>query len=386
MLNMRSLILFISIFFFAIAGSVTQSFGTPSSEDLAHVEKELTSEAKKKSNLEKAKKQHSKQLSQIKKSLISQTRKLQEKEKELLALNTQLNEINGKIDKTLVSLSKNKKQNAQLMLAAQRVATVPPEVMIARPGSPIEVARTRMILKSTLPAMYQKAKTLEESIAQLTDLQGELKRKKALADVVKKELHHKQAEMEQQLEKRQKLLATTKKDRKKQEEKIANLKKKSRDLKSLITALDNDPILSDTASKPPPITAFAKLGGDKGFTMPVSGYIRTNFGETNDKGKSEGLTVDSTPGAVVVAPYPGIVRFAGPFRSYKLIVIIEHNNGYHSLLAGLSEIYLPVGAKVLSGEPVGKLKDSATTKTSLYYELRHKGKPTNPNKSINISG
>ena len=372
------LILSIAVISFAFLLSVPSFAET---KDIKKVEKQITSEAQKKSNLDKAKKQHAKKLSDIKKNLVSQTKKLQKKEKELITLNRRLDEITTKIDSNITALSQNKEHNAQLMLAAHRVATVPPEIMIARPGSPVEIARTRMILKSTLPAMYTQAQGLQETLNELTALQSELKRKKALADVVKKELRTKQHAMEKQLNKRKKLLATTSKDRKKQEKKIAELKKKSKDLKSLITALDNDPSLSDTNKK-----STSSLFKNKGFTMPVSGYIQTNYGQKNDSGKSEGITVASTAGAVVVAPYPGTVRFAGPFRSYKLIVIIEHSNGYHSLLAGLSEIYLPVGTKVLGGEPVGKLKDSGSTKTSLYYELRHNGKPTNPNKTINISG
>lgn len=381
---MRFLIFSLLINLFIALSFSSFAQAAPSSNDLKKVEKEIQSSTEKKASLEKAKKQQEKKVSNLKKSLVSQTKKLQKKETELITLNRRLEEISDTIDKNMTALSKNKTDNAQLMLAAQRVATVPPEIMIARPGSPVDIARTRMVLKSTLPAMHKQAKTLEQTLEELTALRSEMKKKKALADAVKEELTARQKDMEKQLDKRKKLLSTTAKDRQAQEKKIADLKKKSKDLKSLITALDNDPSLDDT-QKSPLANAFSKIKGND-FTMPVSGYIRTNYGDKSESGKSEGVTVDSTAGAVVVAPYPGVVRFAGPFRSYKLIVIIEHKNGYHSLLAGLSEIYLPVGTKVLSGEPIGKLKDDQSTKTSLYYELRHKGKPTNPNKTINISG
>ena len=362
--------------------SFAQAKASP--DDIKKVEEQIGTITKKKADLDKAKKQQAKKLAHLKKTLISQTKKLQKKERDLIDLNKRLNAIEHEINQNIKALSTNKTHNAQLMLAAYHVAAVPPEIMVIRPGSPVEFARTRMILKSTLPAMHNQAKDIETRLKTLEKLQVEMRRKKALASIVKEDLRAKQKDMEKQLNKRKKLLATTSKDRRAQEKRIAELKRKSKDLKSLITALDKDPSLSDT-DKSPLAAAFSKIKGNS-FTMPVSGSIRTNYGEKSSTGKSEGVTVDSTPNAIVVAPYSGIVRFAGPFRSYKLMVIIEHKNGYHSLLAGLSEIYLPVGTKVLSGEPIGKLKGDQSTKVSLYYELRHNGKPTNPNKTHNISG
>jgi septal ring factor EnvC (AmiA/AmiB activator) len=73
------------------------------------------------------------------------------------------------------------------------------------------------------------------------------------------------------------------------------------------------------------------------------------------------------------------VRYTGPFKNYGQLVIIEHQKGYHSLVAGLDRIDTVVGQSVSAGEPVGILGPAPDGgKPSVYYELRHKGQPVNP--------
>jgi murein hydrolase activator len=70
------------------------------------------------------------------------------------------------------------------------------------------------------------------------------------------------------------------------------------------------------------------------------------------------------------------VVFAGPFRGYGQLLIIEHSEGYHSLMAGMGRIDTSVGARVLAGEPIGAMAEDGTP--SLYVELRRDGQPINP--------
>jgi len=69
--------------------------------------------------------------------------------------------------------------------------------------------------------------------------------------------------------------------------------------------------------------------------------------------------------------------FAGPFKGYGQILIIDHGGGYHSLLAGIEQIEASVGQRVVAGEPVGVMK-SGEANASLYLELRRQGQPINP--------
>jgi len=113
--------------------------------------------------------------------------------------------------------------------------------------------------------------------------------------------------------------------------------------------------------------------------LPVRGRIVRRFGQTNDMGQpSQGIVIRTRAGAQVVAPYAGKVVFAGPFRGYGRILIIEHGEGYHTLLAGFSRIDSTLDQRVLAGEPVGIMGAPATGTPSLYVELRKNGRPINP--------
>jgi septal ring factor EnvC (AmiA/AmiB activator) len=83
------------------------------------------------------------------------------------------------------------------------------------------------------------------------------------------------------------------------------------------------------------------------------------------------------PGGQVIAPFDGRIEFAGPFRGYGQILIIEHGDGYHSLLAGLDRIDGEVGQWLVAGEPVGVMPSDGPGPT-LYLELRRHEQPINP--------
>jgi septal ring factor EnvC (AmiA/AmiB activator) len=111
---------------------------------------------------------------------------------------------------------------------------------------------------------------------------------------------------------------------------------------------------------------------------PARGQVVGAYGQTNEVGNTtKGITIQTRKGAQVIAPYDGQVVFAGPFRGYGLLLIIEHSEGYHTLLAGMAQVDCSVGQKLTAGEPVGVMGQDES-KPSLYVELRHGGQPVNP--------
>ena len=110
---------------------------------------------------------------------------------------------------------------------------------------------------------------------------------------------------------------------------------------------------------------------------PVPGRIVRQYGQTDDSGTaSKGVVFDAGAKARVVAPYDGQVVYAGPFRGYGRILIIEHGGGYHTLLSGLGRIDCAVGQRVVAGEPVAAMGEQSGA--GLYVELRRDGQPVNP--------
>ena len=113
--------------------------------------------------------------------------------------------------------------------------------------------------------------------------------------------------------------------------------------------------------------------------LPVVGRVTFGFDTKDVNGqRRRGLSIEAKPGAAVISPRSGKIVFAGPFRGLGNLIIIEYGLQHHLLLGGLGKIDVPLGEKVLAGEPVGIIPFSERNRTILYLELRRKGRPINP--------
>jgi len=99
------------------------------------------------------------------------------------------------------------------------------------------------------------------------------------------------------------------------------------------------------------------------------------FGAAQDGGASSGITLAPRPGAQVVSPAAGRVVFAGPYRGYGRIAIIDHDGGWTSLVTGLSRLDVRVGDRLVGGSPLGV---AGPGQPAISLELRRDGKPVNP--------
>ena len=88
-----------------------------------------------------------------------------------------------------------------------------------------------------------------------------------------------------------------------------------------------------------------------------------------------------------------MVEFAGEFRSYGQLLILNVGEGYHLLLGGLGKIEVETGQQVNAGEPVGYMGENAARGTLitsaldvrqpvLYIELRKNGGPVDPSRLV----
>lgn len=120
------------------------------------------------------------------------------------------------------------------------------------------------------------------------------------------------------------------------------------------------------ASDATPVAAAAPV-----YRLPAAGALTTGFGELSDDGaRARGMTIAARPGAAVVVPAAGTVRYARPFRSYGRIVIIDHGDGWTTLLTGLDRLDLAEGRHVAAGAPAGTAGAAGVT-----VELRRHGRP-----------
>lgn len=149
------------------------------------------------------------------------------------------------------------------------------------------------------------------------------------------------------------------------------------------------PLAADVAFLDPGrIKPAMPFGDAKGrLPMPVAGDRVLAFGQLTRSGsKSKGVGFSTREEAQITSPCDGWIVYAGEFRSYDQVLIINAGGGYHLLLAGMAQINVQVGQFVLSGEPVGKMgkpkvaasKDGNPARPILYLELRSKERPINP--------
>lgn len=118
--------------------------------------------------------------------------------------------------------------------------------------------------------------------------------------------------------------------------------------------------------------------------LPAHGRRVLVFGEkTQYGGQSKGIVLETRYSAQITSPCDGWIVYAGPFRSYGQLLIINAGNGYHILLAGMSQIDVQLGQFVLAAEPVGTMapasgRASQDSAPVLYIEFRKEGRPIDP--------
>jgi septal ring factor EnvC (AmiA/AmiB activator) len=237
-----------------------------------------------------------------------------------------------------------------------------------------------MLLESTLPTIYNRAQDLSDDLQALKDISDSLQKDKELARQSKVTLSRKQNQIKELVEKRETIYRATKSDYDRQKQVTARLAKEAKTLMQLIDKLEKE--RARTANISNRKYVMPEAGQSQ---LPVTGFIVTAFNQKDEIGaRSQGIRIETQPGSMAISPMGGIVRFAGAFKNYGNMVIIEHKNGYHSLISGMKSVNIAVDHAVKAGEPIGQMPvaSSRGDRPRLYYELRFNGKPIDPAQRI----
>jgi septal ring factor EnvC (AmiA/AmiB activator) len=289
-------------------------------------------------------------------------------------------------------LAERQQPLVRLTAALQRLSRRPPVLALLRPGSVRDTMYMRALLATMLPEVEQRTAVLR----------AELERGKALerrALLAARQLRASEAQLRTRrqsllaIETRQRLLsrqATGTADR--EAERALALAEQARDLETLVEDLGRAGVLREQLARlPGPIMRPprpedaqvaaterqpAERAGLPSYMLPVSGRLVAGFGDASrDQPRSSGLSLATRAGAQVVAPAPGRVAFAGPYRGYGRIVIIEHGGGWTSLVTGLAQLDTQVGDQLVAGSPLGV---TGAGRPIVAVELRRDGEPVNP--------
>ena len=133
-----------------------------------------------------------------------------------------------------------------------------------------------------------------------------------------------------------------------------------------------------------PIAALAsrvargRAPGSQAALMPWAEPMARGFADPPEESGQSFVTIQAAPGQSVAAPEGGRVVFAGIFKSYGLLLIIEHDREYHTLLWGFSRLHVGFGDEVDAGQLIGVMGKGDQQHPRLHVELRHNGQPVNP--------
>lgn len=368
---------------------------------LSDLKEKVETEKEKQKELEKKAESLEKDLDSIKTSLVKTVRDVQKSEAALQRLDAELADLKAKKFELSKTLEKDRASLSSLILALERIRRLPPETLVARPGAPLETAQAATVLGAILPDLNRRATDLRQKLEDMASLEEELADNQVEAKAAHERLKAETSKMNAQMASRSKLFARTREDAKVQQQAVAAAAREAANFEELIRRIEerNRELEKQAKSAPPKqpggkrkpspdenklASTLPSLGPGQ---LPVSGIVRVRYGEEDDIGAvSQGIRIESRPGAVVVAPLGGVVRYAGEFKSYGNIILLEHKNNYHSLIAGLGRIDTVVGQSVGSGEPVGSLGSQDSSRPTVYYELRLNGQPIDPARKFSDLG
>lgn len=265
---------------------------------------------------------------------------------------------------------------AEALSALAGLAAAPPLAAVARPGEAEDsrlaasaLAGVREGLDRMMLDLAAQLETLRQGEQRLTQLRTE-------AEATLAALKADREALQQGLEKRRAMARETEEAAGKARARIQALAEEVRTLTALLQRLENlTPVAAPSAT--PVRAGFAALKGR--LDLPARGRIASRFGERLGEHDPNGIVLRTRPDAIVTAPHDAIVRFAGPFRHYGGLLILDFGDGYHLLVAGVSGIDVVAGQWLLAGEPVGRMSGgTAAGGNELYLELRRGGSPIDP--------
>ena len=290
-------------------------------------------------------------------------------------------------------LGDDRKAQNELLAAIQRVSMTPPSAIMANAKNAADAARASMIMSALTEQLQDRSRQFSQKLTALSDVRSEMAiERKRLAET-ETALSEKRESIRSLVKTKSARAASLSDSVKAEQKRAQELAAKADDLRELIKRFERaaddvvprlkpapgravprvKPKSGSRAPEPlnlPEGTRFADARG--GLKPPVQGTLKSSYGSGR-----KGLTVSTRNNAQVTAPFTGRIEFAGAFKNYDNVVILNVGENYFMLLTGLGEIFVDSGEMVGAGEPLG-LMPSSGANSELYIELRKNGAPINP--------
>jgi septal ring factor EnvC (AmiA/AmiB activator) len=276
---------------------------------------------------------------------------------------------------------------APMMPAMRRLALWPAETLLAQPAAPDEALRGLLVLQGMARQIRAEAEELR-----LANAEAERRARIATAEAIvvaaaEAELRQAATALDQEIAetrlREREARATQRAEAARAQEALA----RANDLQEMLAALEREQARQAAAKarqearqarSATPVVVPQSVAPDQARPAPVHGRVSLAFGQRGEAGPARGVTFSTAGGARVVSPCTGRAVFAGPFRRFGQIIILECGPGLHLVLAGFDALDTEAGAALLAGEALGRLGAGADGRGALYVELRRNGQVVDP--------
>lgn len=317
--------------------------------------------------------------------------RIQQSEAEIALAQASVREIDRQRAALRLRIAARQEPVVRLTAALQLMSRRPLVFSLMRADSLRETVYLRAVLETMLPEVQRRTAGLRSEIVRGRQLQDRARRAAASLKASEDALNVRRQQLVA-VESRQRIASRSAQGIASREgDRALALAEETRDIAALMERLRADGSLRNAlAALPGPVPRPDRPGSmlvleeraparvvanGLSWIMPVSGRIVSGFGDQTGATRSIGVTLAPVAGAQVVAPAAGRVAFAGDYRGFGRIVIIDHDGGWTSLITNLGRLDVTVAAKVLQGSPLGLAGPGRPTVT---IELRKDGTPVNP--------
>ncbi len=383
-----------------------------SAGELERMEKQVQEQSMEHKKLQAQAMQINLELTEVSSEMIGVARQIQSNEERMSAMEVELAILQKELKEAEEHFAAEDENLIRTLAALQSLALKPTESLFVQPLTPVEIIRSAMLLREAVPYLEQNANKLRIELEKIEKKKQQVENQVQKIALQKNSLEKEHDQMKLLVQKKSRIRNAVEVQSVKTKKNIESLAGQAKDLRDLLGRLEKERIAKqkemeekrqaelkareeqmaadaqkveqsqrDSLIKFKPETikdngkAFAAAKG--ALLKPAVGPIAAYFGEETTKGvKTKGVSIKTRGLAQVVAPFDGTVIFAGPFRGYGNLIIIEHGDGYLSLLAGLENIDCELGQMLLAGEPLGLMPDEKDSR--LYVEIRKDSHPVDP--------
>lgn len=353
----------------------------------------------------------------LKTALIDSAARRKDIETQISQGEKRLADIGVREDTIRASFRERRAMLAEVLAALQRMGRNPPPALLVSPEDALASVRTAILLGAVVPGIRHETDKIAADLEELISLRVAGKREMEGLVAAIADRQEEERRMDLLLAENERLAQTNSLQLQVERKQSEALAERATTMEALIRSLEDEITSVRQAAelaraeearlnqmseaqraramelaqsglpdknRIAPAYPFSEL--KQKLELPVAGETLRQFGDPDGTGhQAQGVVIASQAGALVTAPADAWVVFAGNFRSYGQMIILNTGDGYHMVLSGMDRISTSQGKFVLSGEPLATMGEKRvasatalaleTDRPTLYIELRKDGKP-----------